>query len=177
VRDGEDRIHQLLASVALGERGPRGVADERLRVEFVGRAQEAPVEAAPPPGVGFAARPRHVGAGQSGGARDRHVRVPHGGRAAERGDAEDQDFAIAGGQRRLAGDVAVKWPNACDECGVIAEGVEIRRGLGACARSGDDEDGGQECAHGRDSTCSSAWIHWFTTRTGEPLRKAATSCR
>ena len=96
-------------------------------MELIGGAHERRLERAPTGRIGACADALEVVVDETCPSADDHVLPPLVARAAEPADAQDQDLAIAGGQRRLEEDVIAEDVPAFEELRVAGDrGEDVR---------------------------------------------------
>ena len=121
--DGEDGVHQLLHRVALGEGVPGGVADEGVVVQLIGGAQQAGLERVPALVVGTRCDTADFLVAEADRAPVSGVLGELVLRPAVPAGAQDQQLALARGQRRVAHDVRRERLSRTGEVGMLRGGA------------------------------------------------------
>ena len=122
--DGHHRVDELEQVVALVEGGPHRVADRRVAVQLVGEPQQRRLEGRPPRRGRSLRDPAHVVGGEPDEAGRRRVVGPQMTVLREPRRAQDQQLAVPGGNRRLAGDVDAERHHRVDQLGHVQQRPE-----------------------------------------------------
>ena len=122
--DGHHRVDELEQVVALVEGRPHRVADRRVAVQLVGEPQQRRFERRPPGGAGALGDPAHVVGGEPDETGRRRVVGPQVAVLREPRRAQYQQLAVAGGNRRPAGDVDAERHHRVDQLGHVQQRSE-----------------------------------------------------